>query len=137
MKRIRKAAAVFALPLIICVIISACSRKNEAAGPSEKASTEKSAVRISQGSDLLSLDPETCEPAIAREGDGWLGTHANGTGPYKLAKWSKDNPCVLEVNASYWGPAPEVKNIIFDPVAVDTTRMAMLKRGDIDIMLNV
>jgi peptide/nickel transport system substrate-binding protein len=86
---------------------------------------------------ILILDKESAEPAIAKDGDAWLATHANGTGPYKLEKWSKDNPCILVANAGWWGPAPDVKRIIFDPTPVDTTRMAALKRGEFDLMLNV
>jgi len=40
---------------------------------------------------------------------------------------------VLEANESYWRKTPSVKRLIFRSVPDDTTRLAMLKRGEADI----
>jgi peptide/nickel transport system substrate-binding protein len=77
------------------------------------------------------------EAGIAREGDAYPATHANGTGAYRLAEWRKDETCALEANPAYWGGAPQVTRLEFIPTSNEATRMAMLERGAIDVMVGV
>ncbi len=86
---------------------------------------------------ILMLDRETCEPAVAREGDDWLYAHANGTGPYQVQEWRKDQHCILKANERYWGGAPAVKRIKFIATAENAARLMLLQRGEIDILVNV
>lgn len=86
---------------------------------------------------ILILNQATAEAAIARSGDEWLATHANGTGPYRVAHWRKDEVCLLEASPNYWGPQPEVRHLAFIPTNNDATRMASLARGEYDVMINV
>ncbi|MEN6625961.1 MAG: ABC transporter substrate-binding protein [Candidatus Sumerlaeia bacterium] len=87
---------------------------------------------------ILMLDRETCEPAIAARGDDWLYAHANGTGPYQVEEWRKDEHCILAANSNYWGDdRPAIKRINFLATSEDATRMMLLQRGDIDILVNV
>lgn len=86
---------------------------------------------------ILILDQESSAPAIEKYGDDWLATHANGTGPYQVELWRKDERCVLRASESFWGEKPTVKRLLFNPVSNDATRMAALHRGEIDIMVNV
>src|SRR5881397_2792695 len=44
---------------------------------------------------------------------------------------------VLEANESYWRKTPTVRRLIFRSVPDDTTRLAMLKRGEADIAYSI
>ncbi|MCE5230964.1 ABC transporter substrate-binding protein [bacterium] len=86
---------------------------------------------------ILMLDRETCEPAVAKAGDDWLYAHENGTGAYRVEQWRKDQHCILAANEKYWAGVPAVKRINFIATAEASTRMMLLQRGDIDIVVNV
>ncbi|MFQ5460713.1 MAG: ABC transporter substrate-binding protein, partial [Anaerolineae bacterium] len=74
--------------------------------------------------------------------DTVLFTAANGTGPYKLAKWEKGTEIVLEANENYWrsepawpgapsGP-PAIKRVVIQKVEEWGTRLAKLQAGEAD-----
>jgi peptide/nickel transport system substrate-binding protein len=86
---------------------------------------------------ILMLDRATSERAIAEHGDDWLATHPNGTGPYRLEQWIKDERCTLVANENYWGERPEVRRMEFLPTANDASRIVGFDLGSFDIMTNV
>jgi peptide/nickel transport system substrate-binding protein len=63
--------------------------------------------------------------------------NAVGTGPYKLVSWQRDGNLVLTRNDLYWGPRPEIKEVIFKKVGEDAARVAGLLSGQGDVMNNV
>lgn len=71
------------------------------------------------------------------KGDAYVASHPVGTGPFKFARWVKDEEIVLEANESYWGGAPSIKTLVFKPIPEDSTRVAALMGGDVDIAKNV
>jgi len=73
-------------------------------------------------SSILILDRESSEPAIKEHGEDWLATHANGTGPYRLKLWRKDERCELVANENFWGKSPRSRNSVLSPLP--TTRRA-------------
>ena len=83
------------------------------------------------------MDREWTEAAIAEHGEEWLATNANGSGAYRVEEWIKDTRCVLTRHSDYWGESPVVERLEFNPTSNDATRMVMLQRGRIDIMVNV
>ena len=56
-----------------------------------------------------------------------------GLGPYKFVSNSPGVELVMEANESYWRKMPSVKRLVFKSVVEPTTRMAMLKRGEVDV----
>lgn len=86
---------------------------------------------------ILILSRQSCEPNIKKFGEDWLATHANGTGPYRVKRWRKDEVCDLVANEKYWGQAPSVREMQFIPTSNDAARMAALIRGELDVMINV
>ena len=56
-----------------------------------------------------------------------------GLGPYKFVSHTPGVELVLEANESYWRKVPSVKRLVFKSVPDATTRMAMLKRGEVDV----
>ena len=56
-----------------------------------------------------------------------------GAGPYKLASFNPGVELVLEAHDRYWRKAPAVKRLVWKVVPEDLTRLAMLKRGEVDV----
>jgi peptide/nickel transport system substrate-binding protein len=75
-------------------------------------------------------------PKYMRE-RGDVATRPVGTGPFKFVRWRKDDELVLEANDSYWRGAPKVKTVVFRPIPDETTRVASLVTGQVDIARGV
>ncbi|MFO7545949.1 MAG: glutathione ABC transporter substrate-binding protein [Trueperaceae bacterium] len=56
-----------------------------------------------------------------------------GTGPFRVVNWDRGNRVVLERFDGYWGEAPGIEQLIFRTVPEDTTRVAMLESGEVDV----
>lgn len=77
-------------------------------------------------------------PKYVREkGDTHVATNPVGTGPFKFVRWRKDDAMVLEANESYWRGSPKIKTLIFRPIPDESTRVAALMAGEIDIARGV
>src|SRR5438552_18537148 len=59
--------------------------------------------------------------------------HPIGLGPYKFVSNTPGIELVMEANESYWRKVPSVKRLVYKSVPEATTRMAMLKRGEVDL----
>jgi peptide/nickel transport system substrate-binding protein len=59
--------------------------------------------------------------------------HPVGLGPYKFVSHTPGVELVLEAFEGYWRKVPSVKRLVFKSVPESTTRVAMLKRGEVDI----
>jgi peptide/nickel transport system substrate-binding protein len=59
--------------------------------------------------------------------------HPIGLGPYKFVSMKPGIELVMEANEDYWRKVPSVKRIIFQSVPEATTRLASLKRGEVDV----
>lgn len=57
-----------------------------------------------------------------------------GTGPYKLASWSRDRSFTLERNDRYWGERPEIVQARFEIVPDAEERIARLVSGRVDVI---
>src|SRR5258705_2006028 len=78
----------------------------------------------------LMLSPKHTN-AVGKEA---IATKPNGTGPFKLVTWLKNEQMVLEANESYWRGAPKVKRIIVRPMLEDAARIAALQAGEVDLI---
>src|SRR5215213_2942365 len=59
--------------------------------------------------------------------------HPIGLGPYKFVSNKPGIELVMEAYEDYWRKMPSVKRLVFQSVPEATTRLAMLKRGEVDI----
>jgi peptide/nickel transport system substrate-binding protein len=66
------------------------------------------------------------------EGNYTMDEIANGTGPYTLERWEKDNQITLKRYEDYWGEKPAMKRGIMKKVPEWSTRRVMLMQGDAD-----
>ncbi|MGH7312144.1 MAG: ABC transporter substrate-binding protein, partial [Candidatus Rokuibacteriota bacterium] len=78
----------------------------------------------------LMLSPKHTK-AVGKEA---IATKPNGTGPFKLVTWTKNEQMVLEANERYWRGAPKVKRIIVRPILEDSARIAALQAGEVDLI---
>jgi peptide/nickel transport system substrate-binding protein len=70
---------------------------------------------------------------VEKVGDDGFKKAPIGAGPYKFVSFNPGVELVLEANEQYWRKVPSVKRLVFRSVPDDTTRLAMLKRGEADI----
>ena len=74
---------------------------------------------------------------VEKVGDDGFKKHPIGAGPYRFVSFNPGVELVLEANEHYWRKPPSVKRLIFRSVPDDTTRLAMLKRGEVDIAYQI
>jgi len=60
-----------------------------------------------------------------------------GAGPYKFVSFNPGVELVLEAFDQYWRKPPAVKKLIFKVIPDETTRLAALKGGEIDIAYSI
>jgi len=70
---------------------------------------------------------------VEKVGDDGFKKAPVGAGPYKLASYTPGIELVLEANEQYWRKTPSVKTLVIRSVPDESTRLAMLKRGEADI----
>jgi peptide/nickel transport system substrate-binding protein len=70
---------------------------------------------------------------IDQVGDDGFRRHPIGLGPYKFVSHTPGVELVMEAYEEYWRKVPHVKRLVFKSVPDDTTRLAMLKKGEVDI----
>jgi peptide/nickel transport system substrate-binding protein len=70
---------------------------------------------------------------IERVGEEGFRKHPIGLGPYRFVRQTPGVELVLEANERYWRKKPTIKTIVIRGVPDRTTRLAMLKTGELDI----
>src|SRR5437667_6864537 len=70
---------------------------------------------------------------VEKVGDEGFKKAPIGAGPYKFVSINPGIELVLEANDRYWRKTPSVKRLVWKVVPEDLTRLAMLKRGEVDI----
>lgn len=74
------------------------------------------------------------EAHVKEVGDAQVDLTPVGTGPYRLAQWTKEDRLVLEAFDDYWAGAPAIKKVTFRPITNPATRTAALLTGEVDII---
>jgi peptide/nickel transport system substrate-binding protein len=70
---------------------------------------------------------------VEQVGDDAYRKQPIGLGPYRFVSHTPGVELVMEANESYWRKMPSVKRLIYKMVPEATTRLAMLKRGEVDL----
>jgi len=70
---------------------------------------------------------------VEKVGDDGFKKAPVGAGPYKFVAFRPGVELVLEANEQYWRKVPHVKTVIIRSVPDESTRLAMLKRGEADV----
>ncbi len=70
---------------------------------------------------------------VERVGDEGFKKAPVGAGPYKFVSFKPGVELVMEAHEGYWRKPPIVKTLVFKVIPDDATRLAALKRGEVDI----
>ncbi len=70
---------------------------------------------------------------LEQVGEDGFKKHPIGVGPFKFVSHTPGVEVVLEAYEGYWRHVPHVKRLIMRSVPEETTRLAMLKKGEADI----
>jgi peptide/nickel transport system substrate-binding protein len=60
-----------------------------------------------------------------------------GAGPYKFVSFTPGQELVLEAFDGYWRKTPSVKRLVLRVIQEETTRLAALKGGEVDIVYSI
>ena len=60
-----------------------------------------------------------------------------GSGPYRLVEYQLNSRIVLERNDQYWGPAPQIRRVIFEIIKDPSARVAAVQSGKVDLAINL
>jgi peptide/nickel transport system substrate-binding protein len=74
---------------------------------------------------------------VERVGEDGFKKAPVGAGPYKFVSFVPGLELTLEANESYWRKSPAVKRLVIKSIPDETTRLAALKRGEVDIIYAV
>jgi peptide/nickel transport system substrate-binding protein len=71
---------------------------------------------------------------LEKVGDDGFKKAPVGAGPYRFVSFTPGVELALEANEQYWRKVPNVKRLVFRVASDEATRLAMLKRGEADVV---
>jgi peptide/nickel transport system substrate-binding protein len=71
---------------------------------------------------------------LEKVGDEGFKKAPIGAGPFRFVAFNPGVELVLEAQETYWRKSPSIKRLVIKAVPDETTRLAMLKRGEADIV---
>jgi len=74
---------------------------------------------------------------VEKVGDEGFKKAPIGAGPYKFVSFSPGVELVMEAFDGYWRKTPSVKRLVFKVIGDETTRLAALKRGEVDVVYSI
>jgi peptide/nickel transport system substrate-binding protein len=74
---------------------------------------------------------------VEKVGDEGFKKAPVGAGPYKFVSFNPGVELVVEAFEQYWRKTPSVKRLVFRVISDEATRLAALKRGEVDIVYSV
>ena len=74
---------------------------------------------------------------VEKVGDEGYKKAPIGAGPYKFVRFNPGIELVLEANEGYWRKTPSVKTLVFRVIPDESTRLAALKRGEVDVAYSI
>jgi peptide/nickel transport system substrate-binding protein len=74
---------------------------------------------------------------LTRVGDDGFKKAPIGAGPYRFVSFTPGVELVLEAFEPYWRNTPRVKRLVLKMIPDESTRLAALKRGEIDIAYSI
>ena len=74
---------------------------------------------------------------VEKVGDEGFKKAPVGAGPYKFVSFTPGVELVVEAFEQYWRKTPAVKRLVFKVIPDESTRLAALKRGEVDIVYSI
>jgi peptide/nickel transport system substrate-binding protein len=74
---------------------------------------------------------------VEKVGDDGFKKAPVGLGPYKFVSFTPGVEVVMEAFDQYWRKRPNVRRLVFKVIPDESTRLAALKRGEVDIVYSI
>ena len=74
---------------------------------------------------------------VEKVGDDGFKKAPVGAGPYKFVSFNPGVELVLEAFEGYWRKTPSVKRLVFKVITDESTRLAALKRNEVDVVYSI
>jgi peptide/nickel transport system substrate-binding protein len=74
---------------------------------------------------------------VEKIGDEGFKRAPIGAGPYKFVSFTPGVEVVMEAFDQYWRKKPNVRRLVFRVIPDESTRLAALKRGEVDIVYSI
>jgi peptide/nickel transport system substrate-binding protein len=74
---------------------------------------------------------------VEKVGDDGFKKAPVGAGPYKFVSFNPGVELVLEAFEGYWRKMPSVKRLVFKVITDESTRLAALKRNEVDVVYSI
>jgi peptide/nickel transport system substrate-binding protein len=74
---------------------------------------------------------------VERVGEDGFKRAPVGAGPYKFVSFAPGDALVLEAFDGYWRKVPSVRRLVLRSIPDESTRLAALKRGEVDIVYSI
>jgi peptide/nickel transport system substrate-binding protein len=74
---------------------------------------------------------------VEKVGDDGFKKAPVGAGPYKFVAFTPGVELVMEAFDGYWRKTPGVKRLVFKVITDESTRLAALKRGEVDVVYSI
>jgi peptide/nickel transport system substrate-binding protein len=74
---------------------------------------------------------------VEKVGDEGFKKAPVGAGPYRFVSFTPGVELVLEAFDQYWRKVPTVKRLVFKVIPDEATRLAALKRGEVDVVYSI
>jgi peptide/nickel transport system substrate-binding protein len=74
---------------------------------------------------------------VEKVGDDGFKNAPVGAGPYKFVSFTPGVELVFEAFDQYWRKTPSVQRLVFKVIPEETTRLAALQRGEVDIVYSI
>ena len=74
---------------------------------------------------------------VEKIGDDAFKQAPIGAGPYKFVSFTPGVELVMEAFEGYWRKTPSVKRLVFRVIPEESTRLAALKAGEVDIVYSI
>ena len=74
---------------------------------------------------------------IEENGEEYFNLHPVGTGPFQFVSYDQGSRLTLEANPDYFEGAPKLDELVFRFIREDSTRLAELQSGAVDILNNL
>src|SRR3989449_7076436 len=74
---------------------------------------------------------------VEKVGDEGFKRAPVGAGPYKFVSFTPGVEVVMEAFDQYWRKRPNVRRLVFKVIPDESTRLAALKRGEVDIVYSI
>lgn len=75
--------------------------------------------------------------AFQQLGEAQFALKPIGSGPYRLVDWTQNSKATLEAFDGYWAGSPSIKHLEIRTVTEPSTRLAMLRSGQVDWIYDV